>query len=82
MEATKQTQRLLDLAPFRTVSFGGHAYTTNAVGSSSRTTPNALPAPSDADQLYKDWLIFSRLLKDEDERLAIENRSTARPSSW
>ncbi|KAK7181800.1 hypothetical protein DPSP01_012521 [Paraphaeosphaeria sporulosa] len=82
LEATKQTQRLLDLAPFRSVSFGGHAYTTNTIGSSSRTAPNALPAPSEADQLYKDWLIFSRWLKNEDERLAIENGSSARPSSW
>lgn len=82
LEATKQTQRLLDLAPFRSVSFGGHAYTTNAIGSSSRTAPNALPAPSEADQLYKDWIIFSRWLKSEDERLAIENGSSGRPSSW
>ncbi|KAF2448298.1 hypothetical protein P171DRAFT_352782 [Karstenula rhodostoma CBS 690.94] len=82
LEATKQTQRLLDLAPFRSVSFGGHAYTTNAIGSSSRTAPNALPAPSEADQLYKDWVIFSRWLKNEDERFAIENGSSALPSSW
>jgi hypothetical protein len=82
LEATKQTQRLLDLAPFRSVSFGGHAYTTNAIGNSSRTAPNALPAPSEADQLYKDWVIFSRWLKNEDERLAIEDGNSTRPSSW
>ncbi|KAJ4298237.1 hypothetical protein N0V90_006136 [Kalmusia sp. IMI 367209] len=82
LEATKQTQRLLDLAPFRTVSFGGQSYTTNALGSSSRTAPNALPAPSEADQLYKDWLIFSRWLKNEDERLAIESSNSARPLSY
>lgn len=81
LEATKQTQRLLDLAPFRSVSFGAHAYTTNAIGGSSRTAPNALPAPSEADQLYRDWIIFSRWLKNEDERLAIDNGSSARPLS-
>jgi hypothetical protein len=69
LEATKQTQRLLDLAPFRTMSFGGQHYTTNAIASSSRGAPNALPAPSEADQLYRDWQIFSRWLKTEDERL-------------
>ncbi|KAF1968420.1 hypothetical protein BU23DRAFT_602165 [Bimuria novae-zelandiae CBS 107.79] len=82
LESTKQTQRLLDLAPFRSVSFGGHTYSTNAIGSSSRMAPNALPAPSEADQLYKDWLIFGRWLRQEDERLAIENGNPARPSSW
>lgn len=79
LEATKQTQRLLDHAPFRSVSFGGREFTSNVFGISSHRTPNALPAPSEADQLYKDWLIFSRLLKEEDERLAIDN---GRPSSW
>lgn len=63
------------------MSFGGQYYTTNALGSSSRPAPNALPPPSDADQLYKDWLVFSRYLKNEDERLALEAGNLARPLS-
>lgn len=81
LEAAKQTQRLLDLAPLRAVSFGGHYYTTNAIGSSSRTAPHALPPPSEADQLYKDWQIFSRWLKNEDERLALQDSNPGRPLS-
>jgi hypothetical protein len=72
LEATKQTQRLLDLAPFRSMSFGGQHYTTNTNALSSGAATNALPAPSDADQLYRDWQIFSRWLKNEDERLMLQ----------
>ncbi|KAF2792264.1 hypothetical protein K505DRAFT_408752 [Melanomma pulvis-pyrius CBS 109.77] len=81
LEATKRTQRLLDSAPFRSVSFGGHMYSSNAFASTSRVTPNALPPPSEADQLYKDWLIFNRYLKNEDERLVQEAGALARPLS-
>jgi hypothetical protein len=81
LEATKQTQRLLDSAPFRSMSFGGHMYSSNAFASTSRATPNALPPPSEADQLYKDWLIFSRYLKNEDDRLAEDAGQLARPLS-
>jgi hypothetical protein len=81
LEATKQTQRLLDSAPFRSMSFGGHMYSSNAFASTSRATPNALPPPSEADQLYKDWLIFSRYLKNEDERLLEDAGQLVRPLS-
>jgi hypothetical protein len=54
------------------MSLGGQWYTTNALGSSSRTAPLALPAPSEADELYKDWQVFSRWLKSEDDRIAQE----------
>ncbi|KAF2272595.1 uncharacterized protein EI97DRAFT_385435 [Westerdykella ornata] len=81
LEATKQTQRLLDSAPFRSMSVGGFMYSSNALASSSRATPNALPPPSEADQLYKDWLIFNRWLKNEDERIAQEAGSLTRPLS-
>ena len=62
----------MDLAPFRAMSFGGQHYTTNANATSSGEASNALPAPSDADQLYRDWQIFSRWLKNEDERLMLQ----------
>ncbi|KAF2013587.1 hypothetical protein BU24DRAFT_351067 [Aaosphaeria arxii CBS 175.79] len=81
LEATKQTQRLLDSAPFRAMSFGGQMYSSNAFASSSRATPNALPPPSEADQLYKDWLVFNRWLKSEDERIVRENDLVSRPLS-
>lgn len=81
LEATKQTQRLLDLAPFRAMSFGGQYYTTNALGSSSRTAPNALPPPSEAEDLYTEWQAFSRWLKSEDERLASQAGNLVRPLS-
>lgn len=55
-------------------------YTNNAFGG-SRTNPAALPAPSEADQLYKDWLIFKRWLDSEDERIAVENGMFTRPLS-
>jgi hypothetical protein len=62
------------------MSFGGHHYTTNANAASSS---NALPAPSDADQLYRDWQIFSRWLKNEEDRLLMqgEGDSLMRPLS-
>jgi hypothetical protein len=72
LESTKQTQRLLDTAPFRSMSLGGQWYTSNAFASSSRTDPRALPAIDDADGLYQEWLVFSRWLKSEDERIAQE----------
>lgn len=78
MEATKQTQRLLDSVPFRAVAFGGHAYSTNVLGTSTRLALDAVPVPSEADQLYKDWLVFSRFLKD-DERL--NDGNSGRPLS-
>ncbi|KAF2876086.1 hypothetical protein BDV95DRAFT_482567 [Massariosphaeria phaeospora] len=78
LEATKQTQRLLASAPFRTMSFGGHMYTNNT---SRAAPPNALPPPSEADQLYKEWLIFSRWLKSEDDRLAEDGNVLTRPIS-
>lgn len=72
LESTKQTQRLLDTAPFRSMSLGGQWYTSNAFASSSRTDPKALPATDDADGLYQECLVFSRWLKNEDDRIAQE----------
>ncbi|KAH7341180.1 hypothetical protein BKA66DRAFT_580388 [Pyrenochaeta sp. MPI-SDFR-AT-0127] len=71
LDATKQTQRLLDAAPFRSVSFGGRMYTTNALTSVSQTSPLALPAP-DEHPLYSEWRVFDRWLQSEDERVAQE----------
>lgn len=81
LEATKQTQRLLDSVPFRSLSIGNFMYSSNAFASSSRAQPNALPPPSDADELYKDWLIFNRWLKNEDDRFDSENNQLIRPLS-
>ncbi|KAF3032529.1 hypothetical protein E8E12_002302 [Didymella heteroderae] len=80
LESTRQTQRLLDTAPFRSMSLGGQWYTSNALTRSSRTDTRALPATDDADGLYREWLVFSRWLKSEDERIAQESRLT-RPLS-
>lgn len=63
------------------MSLGGQWYTSNALGGSSHATAlRALPAPSEADQLYKDWLVFSRWLKSEDDRIAQES-GLSRPLS-
>ena len=51
------------------MSLGGQWYTNNALGGASQP---ALPAPSDADVLYKDWVVFSRWLRTEDDRIAQE----------
>ncbi|PVH95352.1 hypothetical protein DM02DRAFT_690958 [Periconia macrospinosa] len=81
VEATKQTNRLLDMVPFRSVSIGGQSYTSNAISTSSRADPLALPAPSEADQLYRDYLIFNRWLKSQDEQLALQGNTQPRPLS-
>lgn len=72
LEATKQTQRLLDAAPFRSMSLGGQWYTSNAFASTSRADPRALPAADGTDSLFQEWLVFSRWLKSEDDRIANE----------
>jgi hypothetical protein len=71
LEATKQTQRLLDAAPPRTVTLGGRAYSTSALGFSSQHEPLSLPAP-DEHPLFSEWVIFDRWLQSEDERIARE----------
>ncbi|KAJ6193535.1 hypothetical protein J3E72DRAFT_407119 [Bipolaris maydis] len=71
LEATKQTQRLLDAAPPRTVTLGGRAYSTSALGFSSQHAPLSLPAP-DEHPLFSEWVIFDRWLQSEDERIARE----------
>jgi hypothetical protein len=60
------------------MSLGGQWYTTGAVSTSSPNSPLALPAPENAHPLYKDWEIFDRWLKAEEERDEVH----ARPSSW
>ncbi|KAF2003570.1 hypothetical protein P154DRAFT_96034 [Amniculicola lignicola CBS 123094] len=82
LEATKQTQRLLDSTPFRSISFSGQTYTNGAFAGNSRPSPHALPPPSEAEQLYKDWQVFNRWLKSEDDRVALEAGHTlSRPLS-
>lgn len=66
------------------MSLGGQWYTSGAVGASSQSTPATpltLPAPDDAHPLYKDWEIFNRWLKTEDERMG-QDLQLVRPSSW
>jgi hypothetical protein len=60
------------------MSLGGQWYTTGAVSASTPNSPLALPAPENAHPLYKDWEIFDRWLKAEEERDEVH----ARPSSW
>ncbi|KAF2854486.1 hypothetical protein T440DRAFT_415733 [Plenodomus tracheiphilus IPT5] len=71
LESAKQTQRLLDVTPFRSMSLGGRSYTTNALGNSLQTPPLALEAPEE-HPLYSEWRIFDRWLQREDERIAQE----------
>ncbi|KAI4678330.1 uncharacterized protein J4E88_006851 [Alternaria novae-zelandiae] len=71
LEATKQTQRLLDAAPSRTVNLGGRAYSTNTLSVPSNRAPLAL-ASSDEHPLFSEWKIFDRWLQSEDERVAQE----------
>ena len=54
------------------MSLGGQCYTSNALPSASRTDTRALPATDEAYDLYQEWLVFSRWLKSEDERIAQE----------
>jgi hypothetical protein len=81
MESTRREQRLLLEPRHRTMSLGGQWYTTGAVSSSSPNSPLGLPAPENAHPLYKDWEIFDRWLKAEDERIG-QDLELARPSSW
>ncbi|KAL6164143.1 hypothetical protein ACJQWK_09818 [Exserohilum turcicum] len=80
LEATKQTQRLLDSAPPRAVTFGRRSYSSNALGFSSQNAPLALPAP-DEHPLFSEWVIFDRWLQNEDERIAKEAALARRLSS-
>ncbi|KAJ4296420.1 hypothetical protein N0V90_006465 [Kalmusia sp. IMI 367209] len=70
LEATKQTQRLLDTTPFRSVLSNDYANSSNDLFRNDKTASDALKMSPEADGLYKDWLIFDRWLKNEDERLA------------
>ncbi|KAF7674301.1 hypothetical protein GT037_008067 [Alternaria burnsii] len=79
LEATKQTQRLLDAAPSRTVNMGRRSYSTHSLGIPSNHTPLAL-APPDEHPLFSEWKIFDRWLQSEDERIAQEAGSS-RPLS-
>jgi hypothetical protein len=71
LEATKQTQRLLDAAPSRIVNLGGRSYSTTALGNTSQRNLLALPAP-DEHPLYSEWRIFDRWLQEEDDRITQE----------
>ncbi|KAI2482801.1 hypothetical protein Ptr902_05118 [Pyrenophora tritici-repentis] len=79
LEATKQTQQLLDAVPSRTMHLAGRSYSTNTLGLSSERTPLALPAP-DEHPLFSEWRIFDRWLQVEDERITHESGLT-RPLS-
>ncbi|OAL53391.1 hypothetical protein IQ07DRAFT_562218 [Pyrenochaeta sp. DS3sAY3a] len=72
LEQTKRSQRLLVEPRHRAMSLGGQWYTSEALGSSSHNAPKALPSTEEAHPLYKDWEIFNRWLKTEDERIAVE----------
>lgn len=54
------------------MSLGGQWYTSNALPSASRTDQRALPAADGADGLYRDWQVFNRWLKSEDDRISQE----------
>lgn len=83
LETSRREQRLMLEPRHRAMSLGGQWYTNNAIGASqsSPTSPLALPAPEDSHPLYKDWEIFSRWLKTEDERVG-QDLQLVRPSSW
>ncbi|KAF2468748.1 uncharacterized protein BDR25DRAFT_264609, partial [Lindgomyces ingoldianus] len=54
-------------------------YSNYALDPSSEANRNALPAPSEAEKLYKDWVIFNRSLQNVDQRMAYERESLSRP---
>jgi hypothetical protein len=81
LESTKREQRLLLEPRHRAMSLGGQWYTSGALATSSQHAPLALPAPEDEHPLYKDWEIFNRWLKSEDQRVTHE-LDVVRPSSW
>ncbi|KAH3955186.1 hypothetical protein HBI56_043650 [Parastagonospora nodorum] len=84
LESSRREQRLLLEPRHRAASLGGQWYTSSAVGAasqSSQSSPLALPAPDDAHPLYKDWEIFNKWLKTEDERMG-QDLQLVRPSSW
>jgi hypothetical protein len=84
LDASKREQKLLLEPRHRAMSVGGQWYTSDALGVSSQstpTTPLALPAPEGAHPLYKEWEMFSRYLKAEDERIS-QDLGLVRPSSW
>lgn len=83
LESTKREQRLLMEPRHRAMSLGGQWFTSSTLSSSTPPSPLALPAPDDTHPLYKDWQMFNRWLKSEDDRLAQE-LEFARPSrsSW
>jgi hypothetical protein len=82
LEATKQTQRLLDSAPFRAMSIGAHMYTSNTAHSIPRLSPQALPSPSEADQLFQDWEFCRRWLQREESRITADTSAALRPHSY
>lgn len=74
LEANKQTQRLLDQVPSRTLSIGGQMYSSRALSWNAEPTDNQSPGLSEQDILYRDWLIFNRWLKSENERIVKESQ--------
>ncbi|KAI8936077.1 hypothetical protein NX059_007576 [Plenodomus lindquistii] len=80
LDSAKQTQRLLDVTPFRSMSLGGRSYTNNALGTPSRNPLLALEAPEE-HPLYREWKIFDRWLQWEDDRVAQE-AGLSRPLSF
>jgi hypothetical protein len=56
-------------------------YTTSGLASNSRANPNALPAPSDASQVYREWLLCEQWLKAQNERVAAQDGTVVRPVS-
>jgi hypothetical protein len=85
LESSKREQRLLAEPRHRASSLGGQWYSSGALNVSSQSSPSsplALPAPEEAHPLYKDWEMFNRWLKNEDERMNHDLQLVPRPSSW
>lgn len=75
-ESNIQHQRFYESISPRHMNINGHPI---ASSESNYYSPySALPAPSEADQLYQEWLTFSRWLKSEEERLAGSDSARAR----
>jgi hypothetical protein len=85
LESSKREQRLLAEPRHRALSLGGQWYSSGALNASTQSSPSsplALPAPEEAHPLYKDWEMFNRWLKNEDERMNHDLQLVPRPSSW
>ncbi|KAH7077449.1 hypothetical protein FB567DRAFT_478286 [Paraphoma chrysanthemicola] len=67
LETTKREQRLLLEPRHRAMSVGSPWYTPHDLATSSQISPLALPESEDQSSLYKDWKMFNRCIREQDD---------------